>query len=176
MALPRKTAWGNAQIFYAPAGTDQTMPALNTLKQMGYILEGTLAIANEEGDALELFEEGHILRDQMRLEGTITVNCEIIGVPDDIVESFWKTTASGTDGNAKRQVSSLINNDKFAVAFYVPDAPGSDTFEAPYCTVNMGTAYSSTQGWTLPIEIIIVKGAAEYLFQFGIVPEPIPAG
>lgn len=154
------------------------MPTLSTMLKMGYILEDTLEITNEEGDALELFEEGHILRDQVRLEGTITINCEIIGVPDNILEAFWVTETTGTGAEEKRQVKSLINNDKYAVAFYVPTAPGSDTFEAPYCTVNMGMGYSSTQGFTLPIEIIIVKGATENLFQFGIVPEtpPVPEG
>lgn len=173
-----KTAWGNTHIFFAKAQADQSMPALSALKKMGYILEGTLSITNEEGDALELFEEGHILRDQVRLEGTITIECEIIGIPDEIITEFLQVEAIGEGEAAKRRVKSLINNDKHAIAFYVPDAPGSDTIEAPTCTVNMGVAYSSTQGWTLPLEIILIKGTKEYLFDWGIVPAtpPVPEG
>lgn len=178
MAIPRPTAWGNTNIYFLAANEGQTMPELSAMTRMGDIYEDDdITITTDEGEVLELRETGGILRDQLRQEGTVTLNLSLIGVTDEAL-AFWQTSVVGTGDTAKRRVQSLINNDKFAIAFYVPTAPGSDTFEAPYCTVNMTPGYASTTGWIQPIEIIILKGQADYLWDYGLVPEtpPVPVG
>lgn len=176
MAIPRPAAWGNTRIYYLAAASDGSMPALSAMTFMGHIYqENDITITTEDGETLELRETGNILRDQLQQEGTITIELSIIGIPTNVL-NFWQTTTTGTGADAKRRVQSMVNNDKYAIAFYVPDVPESDTFEAPYCTVNMGIGYASTTGYIQPVSITVLKGAAEYLFQLGLVPAtpPVP--
>ncbi len=139
-------------------------------KSMGNILEESLSIEKEDGTVLQLFEEGHILIDELHQEPTLKINATIIGIPEDIRQAFWNVETSGTGDARKVSVKSLLNSNKYSVKFAAEGVPGSETFEAPYCSVNMGPAYTSAQGWTATVVITILKGKSGRLFDFGVVP------
>lgn len=151
------TAWGNTQFKFADAAANGTMPT--TLEQLGWILEGTAELRNEAGDVLELKEEGGILRDELRKEGKLILAGTIIGIPEAMRTKFWDM-----DGN---KVKSTVNAKKFATQLCAPDVVGSETIDAPYCSVAMGPLYSSDQGYTAEVEVTILRGPADYLFEFG---------
>lgn len=161
------TAWGNAIVEFGTPGAGNTMST--ELKPVGYVLEDTLAIEKEDGTELQLFEEGHILRDQLQQEGVVRISGTLIGIPDDARTAFWDVTSSGSDDAKKVSVKSLISSKKYSTKLSVPQVPGSETLEAPYCSVSLGMAYSSTQGWTAPFTITILKGETGKLFDFGVV-------
>jgi hypothetical protein len=139
------------------------------MTSIGFIEEETLSIEKEDGTELTLYEEGHILRDSLQQEPILRVKCTIIGIPDATRAAFWKTTTAGA-GNAKKvKVASLVTSDKYAIKFAAEQVPGSETFEAPYCTVNMGPLYSSTGGWKADVQITLVKNGEWPLFSFGVV-------
>lgn len=162
------TAWGNVKGYVGTPGAGDAMAT--TLESIGVIQEGTLEVTNEAGDVLQLFEEGHILKDQLQLEGTLNVNFTLIGIPDSARKKFWDVEETGT-GNAKKvSVKSLISNSKWSFKFAAEQVPGSETFEAPLCAVSMTPAYASTQGWTADVSMTILKGDTGKLFDFGIVP------
>ncbi|NDV47795.1 hypothetical protein D0T49_12135 [Paludibacter sp. 221] len=117
------TAWGNVKMYFGTPTSTGEMPT--TLNTMGYILEDSLAIESEEGTTLELFEEGHILRDRLQLEGVISISATIIGIPDETRKAFWNVTESGTGDAKKVSVNSMVNNSKFAVKFAAEQVPGS---------------------------------------------------
>lgn len=152
------TAWGNTQIHFADAAADGTMPTTG-VEQLGWILEGTAELRNEAGDVIELKEEGGILRDELKKEGKLILAGTIIGIPKAMREKFWKM-----DG---KKVVSTLSNKKYASRLAAPDVMGSETIDAPYCNVSMGPLYSSDQGYTAEIEVTILRGPADYLFEFG---------
>lgn len=162
------TAWGNVKMYFGTPEQGGEMPS--SLMSIGNILEGSLNIEKEDGTTLELYEEGHVLRDMMQLEPTLRVNATIIGIPEATRSAFWETEVNGAGEAKKVSVKSMVSNKKYAVKFAAEQVPGSDTFEAPYCSVNMGPAYSSEQGWTADVVITILKGDSGKLFDFGVVP------
>jgi hypothetical protein len=168
------TAWGNSILEIGTPGTGNAMS--DTLEQIGYILEETLTIELEDGTELTLYEEGHILRDQLQQEGTVRITGTLIGIPDDVIAKFWQVETEGTGDTAKTWVKSMVASEKYSVRMGTPAVVGSERLLVPYASVNLGVAYSSTQGWTAPFTFTILKGATERMFGFDKVPAPIPAG
>jgi hypothetical protein len=136
------------------------------------IKEETLAFAKEDGAELQLFEEGHILRDSLEQEPVLRVNATLIGIPDDARSDFWDVTKTGSGDTEKVNVKSMVTTKKFSFKMAAEQSPDSETFEAPYCSVKMGPLYSSVEGWTAEIIITVIKGASGVLFSFGKVSEP----
>lgn len=163
-----KTAWGEVVMKVAETDAAETMPT--TMETIGEILEESLGLELEDGTKLQLFKEGHILVDELSQEPTLNVSLTLIGISDANKARFWEAEETGEGENKKFAVKSLINTKKFAIEFAAIKVPGSDTFEAPKCTVSMGPLYSSTQGWTSDIKITIIKAKTGILFQFGKVP------
>ena len=159
----KQTAWGNAILEFGTPGAGDTMSA--TLTKIGEILEETLGIEVEDGTELSLFEEGHILRDMLRQEGTVRINGTIIGIPDVVMAEFWDVESA----TGKTNVKSMVSGQKYSVKISVPGQLGSDTLEVPYTSVKLGMAYASNQGWTAPFTFTIMKGATDVLFSFGVV-------
>jgi hypothetical protein len=162
------TAWGEVKMNFAETNEDETMPA--NLSTIGEILEETLSIEKEDGAKLQLFREGHILHDELAQEPILRVNATLIGIPEASRAAFWDASPEGEGAALRYKVKSLINSKKFAIQFAAVKVPGSDTFEAPKCTIEMSPLYSSTQGWTATIVITIMKTKDDLLFQFGKVP------
>ena len=159
----KPTAWGNAIVEYGTPGEGDTMAT--ALTQLGYVEEETLGIEIEDGTVLSLYEEGHILRDEKQLENTVRINGTLIGIPDEVMEEFWDTEASGSKINVK----STVSGKKYSVKLSTPDQPGSDTLEVPYASVSLGVAYASNHGWSAPFTFTIIKGESDVLFTFGVV-------
>ena len=119
---------------------------------------------------LQLFEEGHILRDQLQLEGTLNVKFTLIGIPDLARKRFWSVEEKGAGNEKKISVKSLISNSKWSFKFAAEQVPGSETFEAPLCAVTMSPAYASKKGWSAQVSLTVLKGNTGVLFDFGSVP------
>lgn len=161
------TAWGNVKMYFGAPGEDDTMS--EDLVTMGYILEESLSFETEAGTVLELYEEGHILRDRLVLEPSVKINATIIGIPDETRKAFWDTATTGSGDTKKVAVKSMITRNKYSVKIAAEQVPGSETFEAPVCNVQMSPAYSSTQGWTANVVLTVIKGQTGVLFDFGII-------
>lgn len=163
-----KTAWGEVEMSFAVTSEAETMP--ESLTSIGEILEGSLGLEKEDGTKLQLFKEGHVLVDELQQEPTLKVKATIIGIPDAIKSQFWETTTTGTGDAQKHEVKSLISTSKFAIKFAASKVKGSDTFEAPKCSIVLSPLYSSSQGWTCDVQITLLKAKTGVLFQFGKVP------
>lgn len=168
METLKPSTWGNVVLEIADAKSDGTFPT--DLEQMGYIEEDTLTPNITEGDSLQLFESGHILRDEMKLEPEVGFNTTVIQIPEGMQEKFWDALATGTGENKKVRVKSMVNNKKFAIRISTPRIPGSETLEAPYCGISMTPFYDEKKGWSANLSISILKGPAEYFYDWGSVP------
>lgn len=173
-ALPAPTAWGNIRLYYAEAAEDGAMVPFEDLISVGYVLEDSIETNNEEGDTLQLFEEGHILRDELRLNSTFSVTFTIIGIPPAIADAFWDAEVTGTGATQVIQVNSFVNNNRYAFRLDAPTVL-SQAFEAPYCSVNMVPSITSTEGWTAECTITVLNGPADYAFRIVRVQAPTPA-
>lgn len=163
-----KRAWGHVEMKYALTNENETMPA--ELKPIGRIKEDSLGLEKEDGTVLQVFEEGHILVDELQLEPILKVNLTLTNIPEEIRTVFWDAEKTGVGDDIEYAVKSLINNDKFAIEFAATKVPGSDTFRAPKCSISMSPLYSSKEGWTAEIKITLFKGLSGKLFSFGKVP------
>lgn len=164
-----KTAWGEVEMNFAETTADEKMPT--DLQTIGEIMEESLGLETEDGTKLQLFKEGHILVDELQQEPTLKVNATIIGIPDNIRTQFWEgekiTEGEGENAVEKYAVKSLVNTKKFAIQFAAIKVPGSDTFEAPKCSISLSPLYSSTQGWTCSVAITLFRAKTGHLFLFG---------
>lgn len=171
--LPANTAWGNAKVYIGPASADGTMPALDTLRNIGYIHEDEdITFDTTEGETLELNEVGGIRRDERRQESTLSLTFSVIGIHGDNTTAFWNATIAGTGESELISVNSLVNNTKFAV-YFEPEAAGSQDLRIPYASVYMDMGYSSEQGYILPVTVNVLKGQGP-LFQVGRGPGTTP--
>jgi len=155
-----KSAWGKILLEYGTPTVNQGMTTL--LKTMGYVKEGSLSLEQEEGTKLQLFAEGHVLLDELQLEGVVKLKGTIIQIPETVRQEFWNTETNA----GKMSVKSMVTSNKYSVKL-TSEVEGSDTFEAPYCSINFGLAYSSTEGWSAPFTITVLKGKSGKLFEIG---------
>ena len=152
------TAWGETLLEYATPLSGGVMGT--TWETMGTVKEDSLAFETADGTKLQLWGSGHVLVDEMLNEGTINLKSTILKIPDAIKEDFWAFD------NGTKQVSSLVNSTHFSIRMRSKIA-GSETFLAPWCSVNMKPMYSEKEGWTADVNISILKGDADYFFEFG---------
>lgn len=152
------TAWGKAEVHYAEAETDGTMP--EALTKIGRILDGTTSFENEAGEVLELKEEGGAVVDTMTKDGKLKLKFTLIDIPAAARTAFW--TADG------KAIKSMTNSKKFAMKLLFPDVPEAETFEIPYSSVTMGIGYSTSQGYTAEVEVTALKHPTTgAIFSFG---------
>ncbi len=167
MATPLDpTAWGNATLEVGTPGEGDVMAT--TLDKVGYVLQDSLGLEQEDGTVLQLIEEGGIIHDQMQQEGIKTIVGEMIGMQDDIMQRFWTTETDGTI----TWVKSTVTSNKFSFRISVPQNVGSKRMLIPYASMSLGVAYSSAQGWTQPFTITILTGATGNQFGWDEVPAP----
>lgn len=167
------TAWGKILMEMEETGANDTMP--QALESVGTLKEETLALATEEGKKYELFGSGHELLDELQGEPTLTVTATVVQVPEETRKKLWEVEETGEGDAKKMKVKSMVTKKKYGVRF-ASQVPGSETFEAPKCSVNMKPVFSETEGWSAEISFKIIKSQITgVLFQFGIVPSPAPA-
>lgn len=168
-----KTAWGEILMDIGLTGANDAMAS--ALETIGVLKEDSLALATEDGKKYELWGSGHELIDELQGEPILTVTGNIIQVPEEVRKKFWEISEQGSGDSKKMQVKSLVTREKWSVKF-ASRIPGSETFEAPKCSVSMKPVFSETEGWTADFSFKIIKSKATgVLFQFGTVPASSPA-
>lgn len=168
-----KTAWGKIHMKIEKATVNQTFPA--ALESIGILKEDSIGLTTEDGTTYELWGSGHELIDELKGEPTLKVTATILQVPEETRQKFWETETVGTGDDKKLRVKSMVNSEKWAVQF-ASLVVGSETFEAPYCSVSFKPLFEEKEGWTGEVEFTLLKGKAGYLFDFGVVPEPTAEG
>lgn len=165
----KETAWGKIEMEIGTPAANGGMS--ESLESIGLLKEDTLSIEAADGTVLELYTSGHELRDELKGEPTITVKATIIEMPEAVRAKIWEIESVDTAGNPKYRVKSLVSNRKWSTRF-ASQVVGSETFEAPYCSMSMKPVFSEKEGWSAEVEFKLLRGQAGYLFDFGIVPEP----
>lgn len=150
------TAWGEIEMSVAATGASDVMGT--PLVSLGYIKEDSLGIETEAGDKLQLFGTGHVLVDELSSEDILKVSCILIGI--DKATQFW-----GMNGT---KLESLVNSADWSVKF-AAKVTGSKTFEAPKTKIKATPIFDEKEGWTVNIEITVLKGEQGYFFDFGTV-------
>ena len=153
------TAWGTIVMSVATTGALDVMGT--PLVSLGVIKEDSMSIAPEDGGSMQLFGTGHVLVDELKNEPSLKINATLVGLTN--AKQFWTMDAVETG-----QVKSLIKSGNFSVKF-ASAVVGSDTLEAPKCVISGTPVFSEKEGWTVNLEITILKGAAAYLFEIGTV-------
>lgn len=166
-------AWGNNKIAFLPANADGTMPDLDIMRYVGYIQDTTTALEYAEGEALELVEEGGIVRARKVRGGTLTMTFNIFTVHQDIASSFWNASVTGTGADQIIRVRSMSNSGNFAI-YLEPEDVGAQDLRIPFASVNMGLTYSSAEGFITPCTVTVLTGQQNYMFDIGFKPEPTP--
>ena len=151
------TAWGEIKVSIGTPGTGDTMST--TLVDIGYILQDSISVEKSDGTAYELRASGGTLVDQMQSDPTFKINLTLIGI--EKAKQFWKMNTGKPTA-----VDSFVNTNKYSVLM-ASQVVGSDTFEAPVCTISGSPVFTEKEGWTVPLVITVLKGAAGYLFNFG---------
>lgn len=159
--MSQKTAWGEIELSVGETGAAGAMAS--TLTSVGYILENSFSMPNEEGTTLSLNATGGVRVDEKTGEPRIIVNCTLIGIEN--ATQFW-----GISGGAKR-ITSFSNDKKYSVRI-ASKVVGSEALEAPECKINGLPQFSETEGWTVPLVISILKGEAGYYYEYVEVEEP----
>ena len=162
------TAWGTISMKMAKTTDKGATFNAAGLETIGTLKEDSISLSTEDGKKYELYGSGHQLIDELRGEPTIKVTATIVNIPEATRKAFWQTEGS-LDGSTKQlKVKSMVTVDKFGVQFG-SDVTGSETFEAPYCSVNLKPIFAEAEGWSGEVEFTIMRGAADHLFAFGIV-------
>lgn len=164
-----ETAWGKIQMELGAPAVDGGMS--KNLESIGILKDESISIEAADGTNYELYGSGHELVDELKGEPTITVKATIIQMPEAVRAKIWEIESVDAAGNPKYRVKSLVTNRKWSTRF-ASQVVGSETFEAPYCSMSMKPVFSEKEGWSAEVEFKIIRGKAGYLFDFGIVPEP----
>ena len=152
------TAWGETLLYYATPLTGGILGT--TWVQVGTIKEDTLSLETADGTKLELWGSGHVLVDSLLNEGTMNIKATVIGISSAIKSLFWDMNGA--------KVESLVNSSHYSFKI-ATKVTGSDTFLAPWCSVNMKPLFSEKEGWTAELNIAVLKGDAGYFFETGTV-------
>lgn len=163
--MSQKTAWGEIELSVGETGTAGAMAT--TLTSVGYILENSFAMPNEEGTTLSLNATGGVRVDEKNGEPRIIVNCTLIGI--EKAAQFWGIDTATT---GKTRITSFTNDKKFSVRI-ASKVVGSEALEAPECKINGLPQFSETEGWTVPLVISILKGEAGYYYDYVEVTAPV---
>lgn len=171
-AIP-ETSWGDVHAELGVPGANGAMSA--NLEDLGSIDTDALTIETADGTVYQLKDINGKLIDELKQEPELTVNFTLLKPSEATRGKFWDTEVIGTGAARKQRIKSLITTKKYSFKFSNPKMIGSETFEAPYCSMSMKPGYSSQKGFTAVCSAKLLVGAAGYLFDFGIVAEPAPA-
>lgn len=166
------TAWGSVHAFLAAATADGAMPT--TMGDLGAIDTDALSLEVSDGTVYQLKDINGKILDELKLEPEITVKFTLLKPSEETRGKFWDTEVIGVGAERKFRIKSLISNEKKAFKFANINAIGSETFEVPFCAVDMKPGYSAQKGYTAECSVKLLNGVAGYLFDFGTVPAPVP--
>lgn len=163
----KKTAWGKVILKIGETTADGAMAA--TLESLGYMKEDSVTLETAEGTKLQLFGTGHELIDELLTEPILTLKATVVGANMAVIKKLWKVTETGTGDTKKVMVQSMVTSKKFSVQM-ATEVIGSDTFEAPKCSVSMALTFSEKEGWNGTMSFTMLKAKDNTLFGFGLVP------
>ncbi len=148
----KATAWGTIEI---KIGTPKAGNAMSTsLVSIGTIKEDSISLETEEGTKYEWKGTGGVIIDTLVGEGTVKVKCKIKNLNKSNLEKFCNVTEN-SDG--KIEVKGLTTSNKYSISME-SKVSGSETFEAPYCSVAMKPTFSEKDGWEQEVEFTLLSG------------------
>ncbi len=162
------TAWGDTHLYLGEPESNGDMS--KNLEDLGIIDEDGLTMETADGNALQLKDINGKLIDELTQEPELTLNFTLLKPSEETRGKFWDMEESGSGDSRKVNVKSLVTLDKYSIKFANPKMAGSETFEAPYCSVTMKPNWSASKGFYAECSAKILMGDANYLFGFGVVP------
>lgn len=159
------TAWGDTHIYLGTPGANGAMAS--SLDDLGIIDEDGLSLETADGNAIQLKDINGKLIDELTQEPELTVNFTLLKPSEETRGKFWDMEENGTGATRKVQVKSLVTLQKYSLKFANPKQVGSETFEAPYCSVTMKPNWSASKGFYAECSAKLINGDAGYLFSFG---------
>lgn len=162
-------------VYLGEMGAGETLSS--TFEDLGIVDVDSLTITTADGTVIELKDINGELIDRIKQQPTITVGFTLLKPSEKTRGKFWEIREAGTGDTRKVQVVSLVQNKPMSLKFANIENVGSETFEAPKCSVSMNLAYAANKGYTGACSVILMKpqrATAEKpeLFQFGVVPTP----
>lgn len=162
-----ESSWGDV---HASIGKPEANGAMSkSLSDLGSIDTDALTIETADGTVYQLKDINGKLIDELKLEPELTVKFTLLKPSEATRGKFWDVEVAGEGAARKLRVKSLITNEKFSFMFSNPKAIGSETFEAPYCSMSMKQGFTAQKGFTAECTAKLLTGGAGYLFDFGIV-------
>ena len=163
------------KVFLGSTGKGDTMAT--EMGDLGAIDTDALTIETADGTVLELKDINGKLLSRLQQEPTVTINFTLLSPSETTRDRFWTIKEEGEGEARKLKVVSLIQNEPMSLRFANVDAIGSETFEAPKCSVSMNMVYAANKGYTGVCKAILMwpqrtEGVKSELFQFGVVPTP----
>ena len=162
------------KVFLGLTGANDTMAA--EMGDLGAIDTDALTIETADGTVLELKDINGKLLSRLQQEPTVTISFTLLSPSEETRGKFWDVEKIGEGEASKLKVLSLIKNTPMSLRFANVDTPGSETFEAPKCSVSMNMVYAANKGYTGVCKAILMwpqrDGVKSELFQFGKVPTP----
>lgn len=165
--ISAETAWGSVHAYLGDVGASGVMGAV--LEDLGSIDEDALTIETNDGTKYQLKDINGKLLDELMQEPELKVNFTLLKPSEVVKDKFWSISEIGTGDARKIRVKSLIKNKKYSFKFANTEAVGSETFEAPVTKVYMKPSYDAKKGFSAQCTITLLKGEADYLFDFGVV-------
>ena len=163
------TAWGDVHLYLGIPAAGQTMST--SLDDLGSIDDDGLSIETSDGTQYQLKDINGAILDELKLEPELTVNFTLVKPSEAVRAKFWDVEEGGEGNSRIIKVKSMVASNNYSLKFSNPRMVGSETFEAPYCSVNMKPIYSASKGFTAECSAKVIKGQAGYFFAFGTVAE-----
>ncbi len=146
-------AWGEIDF---KIGTPKAGNLMSTaLSTIGNVKEDSISIETEDGGKLEWKATGGRVIDTLQKEGKITIKCTVNNLKKATLEKFWNVTENS---EGKLEVHGMTSSNKLSVAF-ASKVAGTETFEAPYCSVSMKPKFSEKDGWEQEVEFTLLRGS-----------------
>lgn len=166
-------------VYLGEIGAGETLSPL--FEDLGIIDADSLTITTADGTVIEIKDINGELIEQVKLQPTLTVGFTLLNPSEKTRGKFWELREVGEGDARKVQVVSLVQNKRMSLKFANIDNIGSETFEAPKCSISMSLAYAANKGYTGTCTAVLLKpqrtgNLKPEIFQFGVVPVPgVPA-
>lgn len=153
-------AWSKCTLKIGKMGADEAMA--ESLTEIGPLKYQSTELTADDGDTLQMQEEGAGLVGYEQLPGAYSLTTRIIE-PDDALYTLLGLGKAGGSG-AGFQVSTHVVSDYFS-AQVDPLHTGARGIKAPKCSVSVKPGYSTQDGNYLDLTFGILNGAAGYWYE-----------
>lgn len=153
-------AWSKCTLKIGKMGADEAMA--ESLTEIGPLKYQSTELTADDGDTLQMQEEGAGLVGYEQLPGAYSLTTRIIE-PDDALYTLLGLGKTGGSG-AGFQVSTHVVSDYFS-AQVDPLHTGARGIKAPKCSVSVKPGYSTQDGNYLDLTFGILNGAAGYWYE-----------